>query len=351
LTDEKGIKVFRIRGEHLHLLLDVAGMPLSSLEGRIERITNETGHGGIWHPKFPEGERLLIVLSRLFAAMSCDGHISKNGEVGYTEENLSRIELVEENLRELGDIRVRAYINEKRNHYECGLPSILGDILKIMGLPAGDKTIQNPTLNPEFLEYFSWRALCAFVEDSVPEDGSVMPGRVWWTHTCALHPGDKIEKYDMIPLVGLKEINFIKAHGKESTSNWRLPMGKLDRLRESTNLEVKQTATELYDIVYRNPSKLTELEKDVVEKLGIKVRHGPVSVYYHKKTERVTVAWICHTATSDEAMKLSMIAPSNDIKKRAIMREWIRNNPEDAERIYSELKRLNIEVHTWWYEE
>ena len=128
-------------------------------------------------------------------------------------------------------------------------------------------------------------------------------------------------------------------------------MGRVEKLRKSGPTEVARMAQNMYEIVHRNPNRLTMLEKHVVEKLGVKVRHGPASIYYHKKSESVSVAWICHTKGSDEAMKLSMIAPPNDVKKRAVMREWIRNNSEDAIRTYKELTGKGVEVQQWWLEE
>jgi hypothetical protein len=110
-------------------------------------------------------------------------------------------------------------------------------------------------------------------------------------------------------------------------------------------------AKRLYDTVYANPNKLVEIEKTIIEKLGIKVRHGPASIYYHKKSQSVSVAWICHTKGADEAMALAMIAPPNDVLKRSTMKEWIKDNPKDAERVLSRLKQDDIEVQQWWLEE
>lgn len=193
--------------------------------------------------------------------------------------------------------------------------------------------------------------MSAFVEDSISEDESVMPGRVWWTHAVSLHPRVKIEDYDFRPLVNDREIDFIKNKGVESASNWRLAMGRLDRIRQSGSPIDAKIAQRLYDVVYSNPNRLAELERRIIERLGVKVRYGPVSVYYNKKSQSVTMTWICHTKGEDEAMALSMIAPPNDDVKRSIMRNWIRSNPDDAHRIYSRLKNQDIEVEPRWLEE
>ena len=110
-------------------------------------------------------------------------------------------------------------------------------------------------------------------------------------------------------------------------------------------------AERLYDIVFQNPNRLIMGEKHIVEKLGIKVRCVPVSVFYHGKTGRVSVAWVIHTASAEEAMKLAMIAPPNDVKKREIIRDWLRSIPEDVKRVQAELVRSGVEVRKWWIDQ
>ena len=194
----------------------------------------------------------------------------------------------------------------------------------------------------------SWRALCAFIEDLIPEDGSVMPGRIWWTHTNVLHPGEKCEMYDVLPVVGQEEIDFIKKFGNPEAESWRLAMGELRKQKRSRSSEIAQMAERLHDIVFQNPNRLIMSEKRIVENLGIKVRCVPASVFYHGKTGRVSVAWVIHTASADEAMKLAMIAPPNDVKKRGILKDWLRSIPEDVKRVQAELVRSGIEAEKWW---
>ena len=63
----------------------------------------------------------------------------------------------------------------------------------------------------------------------------------------------------------------------------------------------------------------------------------PIVVFYYE-TGRVSVSWKCHIG-GDDAMKLAMIAQPNDVKKRAILGDWIRKFPERASRLKSTLKK------------
>lgn len=178
-----------------------------------------------------------------------------------------------------------------------------------------------------------------------------MPGRIWWTHSNALHPGEKCEMYDVLPVVGQEEIDFIKRFGKPKAQSWRLAMGELRKRKRSTSSGIAQMAKRLYDIVFQNPNRLIMGEKYIIEKLGIKVRYVPASVFYHGKTGRVSVAWVIHTASANEAMKLAMIAPPNDVKKRGILEDWLRSIPEDVKRIQAELVLSGIEAEKWWIDQ
>jgi transcriptional/translational regulatory protein YebC/TACO1 len=154
--------------------------------------------------------------------------------------------------------------------------------------------------------------------------------------------------YDVLPVVGQEEINFIKRIGEPEAESWSLAMGKLGKQKGSMSSEIAQMAEKLYDIVFQNPNRLIMSEKHIVENPGIKVRCVPASVFYHGKTGRVSVAWVIHTASADEAMKLAMIAPPNDVKKRGILQDWLRSIPEDVRKVQAELVRSGIEAEKWW---
>ncbi|MFW9804642.1 MAG: hypothetical protein ACFFFC_18435, partial [Candidatus Thorarchaeota archaeon] len=350
LVNDKG-RDYRVLGAHLHLLLDIAGVSLSQLEGRISKVTNcHTGQGGIENPKFMVGEELEIALARLTAAILCDGHIMKrNSAITYCEANLDRIRIFKRDLQQFGNVKLPGYWDKEDGIYTCYMSSVFGVILQQLGLKAGDKTVQNPQLEREFIEGLSWNALCALIEDTLPEDGTVTPSRISCTHSMALHAGDKTESYGFVPLVGFKEIELIKSEGEreEDLDGWRLQFGKLDDLIISEDAEKKSVAISLHAAAHNNPSNFVLAEHRALERMGVTAVKTPVSVSYYNKSGRVSVAWRW-TVTGNEAIKLAIIAPPNDVEKRGILRNWLLSIPEEVLRIENELTIRGIEFKRWW---
>jgi hypothetical protein len=337
INDSSGRRVFRVKGAHLHLLLDMLGMGLNKLEGRISKLTQDSGYGGINNPRFPSGEKLAIALARLYTTIGCDGHIEEDGKVKYYEEELDRIALVAENLKEFGDIRISPRLErEGGKMYICYIPTIIGKLLNQMGLPVGSKTLQNPKLDRRFLEPMNFEISRAFTEDTIPEDGTVRAGRISCTHSVMLLDSKEDEK------------NLIKNHGKKEGDSWRLPVGKLKKLMNSKDVRTARTAKRLYQRVMANPSNQIKDEKQIVESLGVGVVDSAVSVFYHKKSGNVTVSWRWKTADEKEARKLAIIAPPNDVKKREVLRKWLLENPEKTARMYRELRSQGLNVSRWW---
>jgi len=337
--NEKGRKVFRILGKHLQLLLDVTGLVLSDLEGKISKLTGPSGYGGIRNPRFPTGERLASILARLYATISCDGSINKKERVGYWEEHPDRIDRVLANLQELGDIKIKPEKSKKSNVYELYLPTIIGTVLQKMGLQPGNKTKHNPKLSRDFLNTMTWETARAFTADTIPEDGTINLRKraIACTHSVQLTSD-----------IGQDEIELIKDQGKKEGSRWRLPFGKLKKLRDSRDQKIAESAKRLYKRVMANPSNQIKDEKEIIEKLGVKLVDSPISVHYHGKTRNVTVSWRWRTAGEEQARKLAIIAPPNDVRKRDILKKWLQENPEETERIFKELESQGLDVHRWW---
>lgn len=339
--NEKGRRFFRIKGQHLQLLLDIRGLVLSDLEGKISKLTGFSGYGGIVNPRFPTGERLASILARLYTTIGCDGSITKNGQVKYWEQHLDRIDCVAKNLRKLGDININPKL-EKDNLYCCHMPTIIGSILQQMGLHTGNKTRHNPKLSREFLDAMSWNISRDFVADTIPEDGTINLRKraIACTHSVQLTSD-----------IGQDEIDLIKGQGKKEGCRWRLPFGKLKRLRDSTDSRIAKTAKKLYKLVMVKPSNQIMDEKEVVEKLGVKLTISPISVHYHGKSGNVTVSWRWRTAGETEARKLAIIAPPNDVKKREVLRKWLLGNHKETEEMYKELRSQGNNVSRWWIDE
>ncbi|MHA1588220.1 MAG: hypothetical protein ACTSV9_05520 [Candidatus Thorarchaeota archaeon] len=339
----------RVRGDSLSLLVDLSGRVLADFEGRISKITGHNGQGGIRNPKFPDGEDLRILVARIVAIVVSDCHLRPNGAIEYSEPEIERIRIVERILKEFGDIELKPVYIERDNVYTSCFPSPIGKALQYWSLSPCDKTVQNSGFDPALIES-SWRASGAFMEELIPQDGTVKSSRMSWTHSHALHPGNKIGKFGVFPIISQEEANLIIEHGEPGKNCRRLSMGKLIELKGKSH-QIAQIAAELEKKILRNPNNLINDEKRIVKNLGVKVVVSPYSIRYHQKTGRVSVSWVARTANIHEAMKLAMVAPPNDVKKRKIMRASLRSKPDEARRIYNEFADNGIDLEKWWIED
>lgn len=340
-------KLSRIRGDHLDLMNDLSGKSLSNLEGEISKLTKQSGKGGIENPLYPQGEKLEVGQARLAATALTDCHLRPNGTLEYYESEKSRIRQFEKDLQVFGDIKLNPKLRKGENLYVSYLPTPLGKMLEHLGIPPGDRTVQNPGIFPEFKE-FSPKAQLAFIEDLVPQDGTITGKTIRWTHSNALHLGTKTETYGIKPKVGVTEIDLIKEHGNREQHSWVLRYGKLKKLRESDSEEVKHVAKELWKSVLENPNKLIKDEVEVVRGLGVKMDAKPYTIRYYERTGRVSVEWAAEPRSVFESIKLAMLAPANDEIKRGIMKDLIESHPEYVRRAKNYFAKKGTEVREWW---
>ncbi len=341
------IQLIRIKGAHLEFMNDLSGKTLKELEERVARVTTASGRGGIENPRFPEGEEFDIAISRLTATIVSDCTIEPNGVIKYGEPELTRIDRVVENLRRFGDINPTSRYVEKEGHYLTHFPSAIGKGLMFLGLPAGDKTIQNPSLFPTIKDG-SERVQRAYVEEMLPQDGCIGVRMIIWTRANALHAGDKTEKYGFEPKVGRQEIDLIQNHGKRSEKGHSLSWGKLDDLTMHSDKRTAQVAKDLQKIVWDNPNRLIDDETEIVRNLGVDVETKPYMIRYYPKSGRVSVAWNARTSSIKECVKLGILAPPNDTKKKEILRRILKSRPDEVESAIGEIENMGLEFDKWW---
>ncbi|MFX1561081.1 MAG: hypothetical protein ACFFBL_10885 [Promethearchaeota archaeon] len=337
----------RIRGDHVNMMNDISGKMLSSLEGEISKITKPSGKGGISNPRFPEGESYEVALSRLTAVAISDCHLKPNGTLEYAESEMSRIKIVERELQVFGDIRLSPKFRHGDNVYLSYLPTPLGVMLERHGIPSGDRSVQNPGLISVIKE-FSPRARCALIEDLVPQDGTISGKRIQWTHTNVLDAAGKSEVYGIEPKVGAREITLIKDYGKKESHSWVLTYGKLRELRYSEIVQTRKIAEELWNCVFENPNRLIQDQIEIVRSLGIEYRSKPYTIRFHERTCRVSVAWTAEPETLLESVKLGMMAPPNDVVKKEIMRDIIKEHPKYVAEAMKQIKGYKFELNRWW---
>jgi hypothetical protein len=327
--------------------MDLSKRDLQSFETIISKITGANGKGGIEDPKFPREKDLETTLFRIAAIIVSDCHLRERGLIKYSESELDRIRIVEDIFSMLGNIKFNPTFNKEDNHYDVYFPSVIGRAFIHMGLLAGDKTIQNAGIGL-FLDRMSWAGASAFMQELIPQDGSVSIGRIDWSHSHALYPGLSDKDYTNLAIISEEEVNFIKNKGERSRGSRRLSWGTILDWKNSASSETARIAANLANNILNNPNNLICAEELLSNKLHVKTVPTPDQIRYFTKTGRVSVSWQGRTANSIEAMKLAIVAPPNDVNKRSLLEEWLRSNPDDVEEVCQYYMTKGITLHRWW---
>ncbi len=337
------ITKMRMRADHLEFLLGVSGQSIRDLEGKISKITTENGMGGITNPRFPSREELLVIWARIIATIVCDGSLKKTAAVAYHEPEITRIEIFERTVQRLGAVFLDPQWRKDHNCYIAHLPTVIGRVLQELGLPTGDKTIHNPEIDISlFME--SWEALCAIIEDSIPQDGTVLPRAISWTFSNALNAGNKSEAYDFEPMLDKEEVAFIKKFGKLRRKCWSIEWGELKRLRESDDRRTAQLAVGIARKIKQNPNRLVMTMEEIGSRLGVKIARSPGTLRLMRRTDRVSISWYARTKTIDDMIRLALIAPPNDVKKKELLKRYLGKRAERVSKIKDNLTREGVKI-------
>ena len=339
----------RIYGKLLHLFNELSGMTLANLEGKISKITGPDGHGGIANPKFPRGKRLIVALARLAATVLSDGSIESNGVVKYGESEIDRINKVMQTLRLFGDINPEPKYVDGQGHYILHFPAVIGKLMMFYGLVSGDKAIQNPGV-PLFIMQGSIETRLAYLEELIPQDGSVGRSMIIWTRANVLKAGNKKDRYNFATDIEEQQVELIKQYGKWQNKCWSLSWGKLVKLAELDKGETANIAKRLKNIVLKNPNRLINDEAVMARSLGINIGSKPYMIRLYPKTGRVSVAWQARTQGIKETIKLGILAPPNDSKNRKLVRELLRNRSDEVEAAIAEIIDNGFDYQRWWVE-
>ena len=180
------------------------------------------------------------------------------------------------------------------------------------------------------------------------------PGRIRCSHSVALHAGDKAEKYGMVPLVGEPEIDLIKSKGDRDDEAlvdcWSLPYRRLINLTMSRDTRTASVASNLRDVIKGNPSNFILAEQRALQRLDVESTRTPVNVSFYRKSGRVSVSWQW-TVSGDDAVKIAILAPPNDVVKKGILGSWLKRIPARVKKVISDLERKEIQFEYWWIKE
>ncbi len=326
-----------IFGETLCFILDSVGKTLTDIAPEILAIGQQEQ---IENPVILENAELLDSLTRLFSITASDGHVGGRWNfLGYHEYNTDRIAIVEKLVKKFGDVTM-SYIYDEGRIAGIRLPHVLGRLMIKLGIPPGDKSIQSYGL-PDFILNGSPEIIRAYLEEVIPEDGSVRfyekSKTIGISRNAVLYDIEKGEHYRFEQKLTAEHIRFIKKYGgtkKGLVEGKTLNIGKLQELSRSD-----ATASEIFQIAYDNPVVLLNHEQKIIQRLGMTCREPKLSqIHWCKITGRVSSTWRLDICDLLSLAKWGLLAPPNDIRKRAKLIAWMKLRPDIVSKAKNELR-------------
>jgi hypothetical protein len=339
-----------LRGDMLRFLLDAQELRLEDIIDYVHRI----GVGRqIVRPRILDEHRLKVLLARLFAIVSSDGHIEPSYGVSYYEKNATRRSLVRKTLKQLGQLTTSDLYDHKGKVCGFRIPPVIGRLLARLGMPVGDKILQGVRL-PDFIMNGSEDIQLAYAEDLVPEEGWVAITKkgnllIGWGRSVVLYDGEKGPKYGFEQKIPHELVMFIKKQGAEHTRlyssgieevYYTLALGEVADLQNSDDSQLNQLAQLLDDVVRANPSEHIEDEKELLESCGIMTGdQHPGEIRYSVSSDRVSVKWTAKTNREEDAILWILTAPPRDKRKRNRAYAWLRTHPRKVRDVSEKLTR------------
>jgi hypothetical protein len=254
---------------------------------------------------------------------------------------------VEMNLRNFGDITLNPKFIPRDKVYVCFFPAPLGQILMKLGIVSGDKSFLNYHV-PSFILNGSLKTRYAFFEDFVPQDGSVSSSSIELFQSTAIHPGDKAKAYPQAFKLDRRLISFIIKHGKNTKKCWTLQRTKLLKLKKSTDKNDAKLAIELEKVINRNRNNILDGCVWIARTFGVDMESKASTIRCYKKSKKVSVAWVARPISSYEMVKLGILAPPNDVKKRKIVRDTLQKRSKMVRRAMKEFSDKGLSIEEWW---
>jgi intein/homing endonuclease len=321
-------------GETLRFMLDVTGKNLHDIAPKIQAIGQQEQ---IKTPRIIEGTELLVLMARLYAITASDGHVGRKWNfLGYSEHNEERIEIVNQIVQNFGEVRY-SYFYDKGKKFlvfptkeEAGLrfPHVLGRLMIKLGMPSGDKSIQNVGL-PDFILNGPPEVIRAYLEEVIPEDGWITR-YVGIGRNTVLYDATKAEQYKFTAKISTEHIDIIQKYGRQKEGQVEsidLAIGKLQELASSSGEKDSSIASELLRIAFDTPVTLLDHEHRILERLDI-TSIGPIlqGVSWYEKTKRVSARWKLVVTRQHSIAKWGLQALPNDIIKREKLKKWMERN-------------------------
>lgn len=340
LTTKNGIEYMRgnrirISGSTMNLLSDILGSSLGDFEGLIEKVAGNNGHGGIHNPIFLDGQEFEIVLAGMLGVVVSDCHVRSEGSTGYFESNLGRINQFRNLISQFGEINWDSAVEQIKGSYTLWIPSVISDIVRLSGIPSGDRTILNYGL-PSGYNNWSSEAKQEYMKQMLAEESWIGPdGRIQWSRTNALYAGSKTTEYNFETQLSTNAIRFLKEsrrmkslkkkEGYERIREKYITMGRLKRLAENPDNKSSITANEILGVIMNNRNRLLDDEVKIMKSFGVKISVNPSRISYHENSGRITITWGADVQRRDSKIRCALAFPPNHPEKIKNTRTFLSN--------------------------
>ena len=357
LTDfEEAYDNIRHKNTHLNekvigLGLELQGKKLADIESGIKRIglRRTAGDiGGIHSPKFTDEKSAKVTFSKILGAGLSDAHLDERRAFTYTESDKDRIEIFKGIVKELGEVHYKERV-DKNGVTRLWYTPALGKALERQGMPVGDKAIQNSGLS-KIVTGGGIHEKSGYIGQMIAQDGNPNLGTkgdetFQWYRSIALYDIKKGVKYLQTSEVTSEQLDLVQKHGtfKEEFGSFGprtdLSKGKLDEIMNShVKIDANQ-ATNLIGLAQSTIPKLMNDEVEILRDMGVESTPNLAGLTLHHKSGRLSARWIAQTNTVEDAMRLALLAPPDDIRKRKQVDEWISSRHRLREKVEQKLKK------------
>jgi len=96
-------------------------------------------------------------------------------------------------------------------------------------------------------------------------------------------------------------------------------------------------------------SRLADDEIKVAHRLSIKTHSTPMVIRYSLRTGRISVYWKIKTTNKVDDVKWAIACPPNDIRKRNIVKTWLKKHESIIDSAKQELEEKGISYDEWWF--
>lgn len=347
--------VYSFDGEVMHIIADLQGKSLEDFKEVITYMgTKEAAR--VSNIQFPEIRKFR---TRFVAIAESDCHLDEYGRLSYFETNKERMKIATEFYQEFGDFEVRIDpCDEKR----LVLPRLYGAMAEKWGIPMGDKAIHNQGLH-DTVKHARLEDKPFYPREMVPEDGCFSNGKFSVNRSNVLHPGKRLnryrERYGIEPLVTSELVEFVRDYGTplsegigyKKGERVGLPVSEIKRLIENEDKNISEKARSLNFVVNNNPNSLLIDEVNhVMKPLGIDLHPKPQMVYYHTKSERLSVKWSVSTSNIDQAIRWALVSPPDHPAKMKKVVDFVEKHPDATERMKQNVLDDGLRIHPDWRE-